>query len=359
MVFSTGPPIVPTRVSARLFDRVSGEEQTEGRILFLRARDGAGRGRGAGVAAVGDSTASAGDTVPYTAVADTGGVYALQHLPPGEYRVYGFVDRNRNRRLDRRLESYDSARIALDSDSAEASVRLFTLAPDSTAPVLGRVETPDSTTLRLGFDDHLRLDRGPERVLVRREGAEDSLPLREVRVLTAEDTVPADTAAPPDTAAGDTAVAADSAAADTTPPAPEGDTAREAPGVTPRAGGGAEEAPVADSAEQEAEEDLEMPPRPTRILRVRLGEAMAVGDTYRVRVQGVANVWGLGSDADTTYVFTPPPPDTAAADTAAAATDSAVTDSAAAGSDTAAGGGILGGGTPADSVPADTASATP
>lgn len=316
MVFSTGPPVAPTRVTARLFDRVTGEEQTEGRVLFLPAREGTRPGGGGGVATVGDSTAGARDTVPYTAVADTGGVYVLQHLPPGEYWAYGFVDRNRNRRLDRRLEAYDSARIALDSDSAEASVRLFTLEPDSTAPVLGRVETPDSVTLLLGFDDHLRVGRTPERVLVRREGAPDSLPLREARVLTAADTVPEDTV-PRDTVARDTvardttAAVPDSAAADSAAPA---DTA------------------PADTA---APEDAETPPRPTRILRVRLGEALTAGDTYRIRLRGVANVRELTADADTTFVFTPPPPDSAAADTTATAADSAPPDSAAAAPDTA------------------------
>lgn len=370
MVFSTGPPVVPTRVTARLFDRVTGEERTEGRVLFLRARDEAGAG--GAVASVGDTTASAEDTVPYTAVADTGAVYALEHLPPGDYWAYGFVDRNRNQRLDRGLEPYDSARIALDSDSAEASVRLFTLEPDSTPPVLGRVETPDSTTLRLGYDDHLRIGQTPERVLVRRKGARDSLPLREVRVLTAADTVQADTV-PADTAAADTAAAAadsaaaaaDSAATDSVavPDTAAGDSVPVEPGgaardtTVPRGAAGMA-APPTDTPETPPE-GAEMPPRPTRILRVRLGEAMTVGDTYRVRVRGVANVWGLTSDADTTYVFTPPPPDTADADSAAAAADSAAADSAAAPPDTAVGGGALGGGTAEDTVPADTAGPSP
>lgn len=340
MVFSTGPPIVPTGITVRLFDRVTGEERTEGRVLILRARDGAGPG--GPVASVGDTTASAEDTVPYTAVADTGAVYTLRHLPPGDYWAYGFVDRNRDQRLDRRLEPYDSARVTLDSDSAEASVRLFTLEPDSTPPVLGRVDTPDSTTLRLGYDDHLSTGRTPERILVRRKGARDSLPLHEVRILTAADTVPADTV-PADTAAADTAAAAADSAAAT--------AADSAAGVVG-------DAPAADTAEA-PREGAEMPPRPTRILRVRLGEAMTVGDTYRVRVRGVANVWGLTSDADTTYVFTPPPPDTADGDTTAAAVDSAAADSAAAPPDSTIGGGVLGDGTVGDSVPADTAGPSP
>lgn len=291
MVFSTGPPIVPTRISARLFDRVTGEERTEGRVLFVRARDNGAGGDGGAVFAVGDSVASAEDTVPYTAVADTGAVYVLEHVPPGDYWAFGFVDRNRNRRLDRGLEPHDSARVTLDSDSAEAAVRLFTLEPDSTAPVLGRVETPDSTTLRLGFDDHLDIGRTPERILVRRQGDDDSLPLRQVRVLAAADTVPADTAA------ADTAVAVTDSVAPDSVAVPE----REA-----------SDSAAADTVETPEEE---MPPRPTRILRVRLGEAMSVGDTYRVRLRGVANVWGLTADADTSVPYTPPP-DTAAADTA-------------------------------------------
>lgn len=359
MVFSTGPPVVPTRVTARLFDRVTGEEQTEGRILFLRAREGTRPGGGGGVATVGDSTASAGDTVPYTAVADTGGIYALQHLPPGEYWAYGFVDQNRNRRLDRRLEPYDSARIALDSDSAEDSVRLFTLEPDSTAPELGRVETPDSVTLRLGFDDHLRVGRSPERVLVRREGAADSLPLREVRVLTAADTVQQDTV-PQDTVRQDT-LPQDSVSRDTVPQdtVPQDTVARDTTPAVPDPAVVDSAARATDSSEPEGEADAEMPPRPTRILRVRLGEAMTVDDTYRIRLRGVANVWELTADADTNFVFTPPPPDTAAADTTAAAADPVSPDSAAPGPDTTAGGSMLRRGAPGDTVPADTAGLFP
>lgn len=383
MVFSTGPDIVPTRIRARLFDRVTGEERTEGRILYLRARGGAE----GGVAAAGDSGVSAEDTVPYTSVADTGGVYVLRHVPPGDYWAYGFVDRNRDSRLDRRLEPYDSARVELDSDSGEASVRLFTLEPDSTAPVLGRVETPDSTTLHLGFDDHLATGRAPEDVLVRREGAPGTLPVREVRVLTAADTVPEDTLAAdtvpedtllPDTLAPDTlvddtsAAPADTALADTSAAVDPAEAAAPADTVL------ADTSVAVDPAEAAAPPDTsvrdtlapdtssappdtlaaDMPPRPTRILLVRLGEAMAAGDTYRVRVRGVANVWGVTADADTTFVFTPPA-DTARADTARleqapdTARLEAVPDTAA--SDTAAPGGGLRNGETGDGVTADAA----
>ena len=344
MVFSTGPPIRPTVVRARLFDRITGEENTDGRILYLAAEDSAAGAR--------DTAPGARDTVPYTAVADTGGVYVLRHVPPGDYWAFGFVDRNRDRRLDRRLEPYDSARVELDSDSAAASLDLHFLEPDSTAPILGRIETPDSVTVRLGFDDHLRPGQEVARLRVRRGADGDSIPIREIRVLTATDTVPEDTL-PQDTLPGDT-VPGDTLAPDTSPgdtvprdsaaaDAGVGDSAAVA-GATPLGGppvadaaaaetggadsavaaarnavaGGGRPAPARPGAagEEPPADTTEGPPRPTRILRVRLGEAMAVDDTYRVSVRGVVNMWGLSTDADTTFVFTPPPPDTSAVDSA-------------------------------------------
>lgn len=359
MVFSTGPPIRPTVLRARLFDRVTGEEQTDGRILYLAAR---GDGEGGGPRAAGDTAAGAEDTVPYTAVADTGSAYVLRHVPPGEYWAFGFVDRNRNRRLDRAVEPYDSARVSLGSDSAEASVALFTLEPDSTPPRLGRVETPDSVTIRLGFDDRLRPGQAPERIRVVREEAGDSIPVVEARALTAEDTLPADTAAAdtasadtttadtasadsattdtarPDSASVDSAsvdsdsaaaadtAAPDPAAADVAAPGPAGepglppaDSAPSDPGRDDPTGEEADSAGVsaADGVPGETEADaaqgVDPPPRPTRILRLRLAAPMPE-DTLRVSVRGVSNVWGLTVDADTTFVFTPPPPDTARAD---------------------------------------------
>lgn len=348
MVFSTGPPIVPTAVRARLFDRVTGEELTEGRILYLAA------GR--------DTAPTAADTVPYTAAADSAGRYVLRHVPPGRYWAYGFVDRNRNRRLDRRLEPYDSARVTLEGDSAEASVTLSVLEPDSTPPRLGGVETPDSVTVRLGFDDRLRPGQPLAGLAVRRGEEAPRVPVREARVLVAEDTVPRDTSAsvPGDTAAAgraDTATGLDAAAAasDTPAAAEAGGAPEEDPSAGPgeavpareETGGGAREPLRGEGAEADslarppgAREDsapADRPPRPTRIVRIRLGEAMSAGETLRVRIDTVWNVWGLAAAADTSFVFVPPP-DTAGAgpsgtggdaDTASVAADSAAPDTAA------------------------------
>lgn len=370
MVFSTGPPIRPTLLRARLFDRVTGEEQADGRVLYLAARED---GEGGGPWSPGDTAASAGDTVPYTAVADTGSVYVLRHVPPGRYWAFGFVDRNQDRRLDRSLEPYDSARVTLGSDSAEASVALFTLEPDSTPPRLGRVETPDSVTIRLGFDDHLRPGQAPGSVRVLREDTGDSLPVVEARALTAADTAPPDTVS--DEAAAGEAPAPDSASRDTTargpaaadsaaggePTAPDSaglgsdaavgadpagaaaaDDTAPAPGPGGAASAGEGEAGQGPRGEAEAEagapgetdaraaQGVDPPPRPTRTLRLRLGAPMPE-DTLRVSVAGVSNMWGLTVDADTAFVFTPPA-DTLPADSAG---EPAAPDSAGLGSDAA------------------------
>lgn len=317
LVFSTGPAIRPTRVTARLFDRVTGEEQPRGRVLFMAARR--------------DSPAGAADTVPYTAVADSAGRYVLRHLPPRSYWAYGFVDGNRNRRLDRRLEPYDSARVVLDSHTAEASMGLFLLEPDSTPPRPRLVEVRDSMTVRVGFDDHLRPGRRPGAALVRRAGGGDSVPVRGARVLTAEDTVQPGEPPEPDSAGADTTEldgpASDTATADR---GPEGqaaaaavDTAtgdvpagRDTAAVDTAAGDASLPPPGADSAVADTAA-AERPPRPTKYVEVRLERALTP-DTFRIRLRDVRNVWGLAGEVDTIFTYAPRP-DSAAADTSAGA----------------------------------------
>ena len=90
--FSTGPPIASTRVTGRIIDVLTGQPATQGRVHFL---------------------ALPGDSTPYAAQADQEGAFAQRALPPGGYTAFGFVDQNRNLRLDRRLEPHDSVVVEL------------------------------------------------------------------------------------------------------------------------------------------------------------------------------------------------------------------------------------------------------
>lgn len=301
LVFSTGPPIRPTRVELRLFDRVTGQERDRGRALFLPAGSEAERESARAEADTAGVAADTAGPVPYTAVADSAGRYVLRHLPPGTYWAFGFVDRNRNLRLDRRLEPYDSGRVDLSSDTARASATLFLLEPDSTPPRLATVEARDSVTIRLTFDDHLRPGHRPREPSVRPEGGTNDLSVREVRVPTAADT--AGQRAPPADSVGSASAdspTADSASADV----PEGEGA-----ATPDTAVGPDTLSPDSAADDSAASDtaeVQKPPRPTRIVEIRLARPPSP-DTFRVRLRGVRNMHGLEADVDTTFGFVPPP----------------------------------------------------
>lgn len=126
ITFSTGPSIPPTVLSGRMFDWVTGEPASTG---IVEARPGSDT------------------TVTYVAVTDSLGGYRLRGLPPAQYRVRGFIDRNANRGLDP-SEAFDTAGVTV-TDSV--SVELLAFAHDSTGPVLSAVTLDDSVTLRANF----------------------------------------------------------------------------------------------------------------------------------------------------------------------------------------------------------------
>lgn len=303
VVFSTGPEVTETRVSGRVRDRVTGEGVRDARVLFLSEE---------------------GDSIPYTAVSDTGGVFSLRSLPPARYTAYGFEDLNASLSLDRRLEPYDSATFHLEGGSASVEVEFQMIPPDSTPPVLARAEAPDSLTVLLVFDDPL--DPG--------QAFDDA----NVAVLPTDrgETIPVESVGLTRPAAGE----ADTMAPDSVPedslearPAPEAEAPEAAPGP--------------EAAPAGAEDTL---PLPSDSLYLRLGRPLEPDRTYRASAADLLNLQGLAGGGDTTFVYTPP--DTTGAEgeedaAEEAATDSvappdtttAETDSAAAEADAAAGGG--------------------
>lgn len=257
LLFSTGPPVTDTRVSGRLLDRVTGRPARDARVLFERS----------------------GDTVPYTATADTGGTFSLPALPPGRYEAYGFLDLNADLELQRQLEAFDSASFDLQDSTATAELVLRLTEPDTTAPRLVRARPADSVTVQLAFDDHLdpSQDFAPTEVVVRDTATGTAWPVERVGI-----TLPS--ARPPvaDTTTATTADTTAAAATDTTTAA--------APGTT---------AAAADTTAL-----------PSQQVLVRLGRPLRPG-TYRVRVDGFVNLRKLAGGGDTTFVY--PPADTAGA----------------------------------------------
>lgn len=264
VTFSTGPPITATRVAGKVWDRVSGRGVQDARVLFV---------------------ATEGDSVPYTVVSDREGAFRLPAVPPDSYRAYGFMDRNRNLRLDRGLESSDSTTFVLQDSTSSVSVDLVLLEPDSTPPVLALLEVPDSARIRLTFDDYLLpgQELPPDAVTVADTLTGTRWPIRGSSVLTAGEAqagpeeapeTEAGTGEPPETGApeGRTGVADEpgpAAARDTSP-------------------GGRGQSPVE--------------PLPSQVVEIRLGRPLEEG-SYRLRIPEVLNLNRVPGRGDTTFVY--------------------------------------------------------
>ena len=179
--FSTGVPLVNTRIAGTVTDAVTGLPQDEARVIFF----------------------ALGDTTPYGAITDAEGHFAARALPPGRYQAFGFLDQNRNLVLDRDVDPHDSVGFIADRDSFP-SVEFSLVAPDTTPPRLLRAQSMDTITLRLEFDDYLinPPDQVPE-VSVRDHATREIVEVVAVLVGDAhevffpDDSVEGDSVAPP------------------------------------------------------------------------------------------------------------------------------------------------------------------
>lgn len=239
--FSTGAPIIDSRVGGTILDAVTGRPVPEATVLFLTPPD----------------------STPYGALTNTEGRFELRALPPGSYETLGFLDRNRNFQLDRTLEPYDSATVSA-FDGARSDLLMRLVEPDTTPPRLLRAQTWDSVTIQIEFDDPLlRPQPGSPTVAVSDSVTGAALELTEVLLGEASAT------RPPATAGADSAAAP----ADTT-------------GIAP-------DSLAAETAEL-----------PTRFVSVRLAGRIPDG-TYRVHAEGFVNLRGLSGGGDTTFVAAP------------------------------------------------------
>jgi hypothetical protein len=289
--FSTGPGISETRIDGTIYDRIQGAGVRDARILFLPP-----------------------DSTPYSVVSDTGGVFRMQSLPPGEYLVLGFLDQK-------------ISRFVLD---------LWMTPPDSTPPVLVEASGFDTVTVVLEFDEPLEpeapLDSVRVTVLPARGGP--ALPVLGMRIGQ-----PGTPAAMPGDRTGPAGPPPDSltdAELDLRPDSlvgPEGvevaDTLRGAADSVSAARDLVPEAdPLVADEQQARQPDEPGPPgrqsglgsaeareRPFPFLIVTLEQALTE-DTFRVSVSGVSNLRGLTGGGDTTFVYVAPLPALAPADPA-------------------------------------------
>jgi hypothetical protein len=310
--FSTGPAISETRIDGIVYDRVTVSGVPDARLLFLSA-----------------------DSVPYSVVSDTGGVYGMRSLPPADYTVYAFLDRNRNRRLDRQAEPWDSATVSLPEPSSRYAVDLWMIPPDSTPPRLLSVVAFDTLTLSLEFDEPLDPEASLEEAVVTVSGPPglEAIPVAGMRVGQPGTVFRDDSEAgvDPDTASAEQPRAEPGAIEDElreevsdslTGGVPSTDslvadslTADSLIADSPVADSLVADSLVADTAAaldpssrgSGRLQSAELREMPFNTLVVRLEQALTE-DSFRVAVSGVPNLRGLRGGGDTTFAYVAPLP---------------------------------------------------
>ncbi len=375
LFFSTGPEFTPNVLAGSVRDRITGRPTPSVRV----------------------DAVTLGSTVIHTAVADTSGIFALRYLPPGDYQLRAYEDRNRNGEPD--YSEPQNARVVLLRRDIETADTVITpemplLPRDSTAAQVTRIDVEDSLSLRFSFDDFIDPEVPLDSVLVTLISA-DEAPPGVVRVLHAHEvaafrqqqqdsiaeaqrdslaaaaapTTTADSAAaglaPPDSA-GPAVAPPDSAAADSVAAGLAPDSAAVGPAgdPVPVTEPGAPLTPVEfpvlpGPGEPEPEPDPTEtgPPLPERTVVAVLDTPLVPEVLYEAEITGVTNINGRGGGGGSAG-FTrppPPPPDTTAADSLAVpdstglpvdttATDTTAADSLAVPDST---------GTPVDTIQAD------
>lgn len=134
-LFSTADTITATTTQGRVLDRVTVRTVRDARVLVIGP-----------------------DSVPYSAVTDTGGKFSVISLPLGDYWAFAFRDQDRNLVLDRTFEAHDSGRVELPDFRSEVTLELWLVPPDSTPPVLVSAQSLDSVRVELSFDELLEPD---------------------------------------------------------------------------------------------------------------------------------------------------------------------------------------------------------
>jgi hypothetical protein len=130
LTFSTGSTIPSTVIRGIIFDWVANKIAPKALVEAIGQPD---------------------TTTVYITVADSNGRFVLQHMPPGTYKIRGWVDANSNRKLDPR-EVFDTTTITL-TDSARTELLAFI--HDTIGPRIGDVKVVDSVTLRATLDKGL------------------------------------------------------------------------------------------------------------------------------------------------------------------------------------------------------------
>jgi hypothetical protein len=243
------------------------------------------------------------DSTAYRTQTDSSGKFSISPLPHGRYLVRGYVDQNRNRRMDAR-ESWDTV-ASVPQPSAAA---ILWLAPRDTAPPRVLAITPrDSTAVEIQFSQLLDPFQETGVANVELLALPDSTPIgvASFRGKALDDSLEARSKAVADSirsdstrrAKGDT-TAAKPAAAPARPAATQGAQQRGPRGVRPQA-------PVDSTVIKLAQT---RPPLSDRLV-LRPARPLVAESSYAVRLTGVRNVNGAsGALVQGFQVPKPPPP---------------------------------------------------
>lgn len=132
LVFSTGPDLAPNLIAGVVTDRL-----TLSPVAGVRV----------------DANTEGGE-FPYTAIADSTGVFTFPHIPQGRYTLVAYEDENRNRRPDF-AEAQESLALAVNDGDTLIITDLAILEPDTTAARIDEVALQDSMTVLVTFDDYI------------------------------------------------------------------------------------------------------------------------------------------------------------------------------------------------------------
>ena len=298
-VFSTGAPFHETAVAGLVVDRVTGAPAPA-----------------LEVSVVAEEEIGAERPVTYRSRTDTAGLYTLRYLPPGEYRLTAWEDRDRDLVADP-FEVQATRPVGL-AGADTVFLDFPVMQPDTTPAVLARVDVVDSATLRLTFDDYLDPDEALARVgAVLERQREGDPPAPTVQRLLHEHRWDALRSARDSARRAEAARARDTAAVDTSQVADTADvpdTARADPAdVRARPGAGARGQPLRGNP-------LELQ-LPSQVAYVELADSLPWDVAYELAVEGVVNLAGVPGGGGRTLVVRERPPPPAVPDTGVARPD--------------------------------------
>ena len=287
VVFSTGATRPEGEIAGAVFDWAAGKVASLARVEVFTEQD---------------------TTLRWSARADSLGRYVVRDLAPGQYRLRGWLDANRNRVIDPR-ELFDSATVTLET---RLDADLYAFAHDTIGPRVENVEPVDSTALRVRFDRGLDVDWTPDSAaLVLARSDSTRVPLGALMPATRFDSLARAAAAARDSAAerDSTARRDTTARSDTTA---RRDTAARGDAAARRD----TTARTAAAADTTVRPPLLGRPIPVQNWVAILGAPLEPGE-YRLKAVGVRGLGGTSRDSERTFTVRAPKPPPEPKDSAA------------------------------------------